>query len=152
MSITCEIHVVHYFIMIGMIGHTLLHLCNLSNGLFSVCIHLFSSYFSEWVMIYCCIFIIWCSTIFVKIFYHNIFEMIDYIIPPMKWYHQVLVWAMMVVFCIFFHLYWIIVKVSPLSHDISLHVIFKKRSYRIFCDIAMKGTSGLGANFFTKLW
>lgn len=48
MSITCEIHVVvYYFIMICMIGHTLLHLCNLCDGLFSVCIHLFSSYFSR---------------------------------------------------------------------------------------------------------
>lgn len=111
-----------------------------------VSVYIYSHHiFQEWVMIYCCIFIIRCSTIFVKIFYH-IFEMIDYIIPPTKGYHQVLVWAMVVVF--FFHLYWIIVKVSPLSHDIYHMQFSKKRSYRILCDIAMKGTSVLGANFF----
>lgn len=33
--------------MICMVGHTLLHLCNLYDGVFSVCKNLFSSYFSR---------------------------------------------------------------------------------------------------------
>lgn len=39
--------IVYYFIMICIIGRTFLHLCNyhVCNGLFSVCIHLFSSHF-----------------------------------------------------------------------------------------------------------
>lgn len=46
MSIMCEIFVVvYYFIMICMIGYMLFYLCNLCDGLFSVCIYLFLLYF-----------------------------------------------------------------------------------------------------------